>query len=42
MAFYTVKLFRLSFDLLSGYKMKKAMGTLDEKSVLTRQIHTRY
>jgi ubiquinol oxidase len=37
-ALFTVKLLRHGFDTLSGYKVKKWRGTLDEKSVLSRII----
>lgn len=37
-AYSAVSLLRIAFDLLSGYKIKKKMETLDERSVVSRCI----
>lgn len=38
LAYIGVKTLRLGFDVFSGYLVRKKLGTLDEKSVLTRAI----
>ena len=38
-AYYAVKTLRTTFDLFSGYKWGKMIGTLDEKHWLTRIIY---
>ena len=35
-AYSVVSLMRLSFDMLSGYKLQRKLDTLDERSVLNR------
>ena len=37
-AYYSVQTLRIVFDLFSGYKWGKMIGTLDEKNWLTRII----
>ena len=36
LAYLSVNAVRLAFDILSGYKIQRRIGTLDEKAVLTR------
>jgi len=38
LAYLSVNTVRLAFDILSGYKVQRKIGTLDEKAVLTRCI----
>ena len=38
LAYLSVNAVRLAFDILSGYKIQRRIGTLDEKAVLTRFI----
>ena len=39
LAYLCVNTMRLTFDVLSGYKIQNKLGTLDEKAVLTRYVH---